>query len=198
MYRAITSFLGITCALALSAVAPAAADTIVGDQAHSGAEFVVTHLTISSVHGTIPIVSSQATVDSHFIPQSVEAKLDATAIDTHDADRDKDLRGSDWFNVAVYPTIDFRSTKITPISDGKFEVLGTLMIHGISKPVTLDAKFLGSVVDTRGRTHAGYAATTSIDRRDFGLDWGKTTPAGQLVVADEVGITLNIEGILQK
>jgi polyisoprenoid-binding protein YceI len=198
MYRVITSFLGITCALVLSAAVPAGADTIVGDQAHSNAEFVVTHLTISSVHGTIPIVSSQATVDSHFTPQSIEAKLDATAIDTHNADRDKDLRESNWFNVAVYPTINFRSTKITPSSDGKFEVLGTLTIHGVSKPVTLDAKFLGSVVDARGRTHAGYTATTTVDRRDFGLDWGKTTPGGQLVVADEVGINLNIEGILQK
>jgi len=152
MYR---TLLGITCALALAAAAPAGAETIVGDQAHSSAEFVVTHLTISSVHGTIPIVSTQATVDSHFMPQSIEAKLDVTAIDTHNADRDKDLRGPHWFNVAVYPAIDFRSTKITPGSDGKFAVLGTLTIHGVSKPVTLDAKFLGSVVDARGRTHAG-------------------------------------------
>jgi polyisoprenoid-binding protein YceI len=198
MYRTITRFLGIICALALATAVPAGADTIVGDQAHSSAEFVVTHLAISSVHGTIPIVSSQATVDSHFIPQSIEAKLDATAIDTHDADRDKDLRSSSWFNVAMYPTIDFRSTKIIPSSDGKFEVLGNLMIHGVSKPVTLDAKFLGSVVDGRGHTHAGYTATTTVDRRDFGLNWGKTTPAGQLVVANEVGINLNFEGILQK
>jgi len=198
MYRAITSFLGITCAAVLSAAAAAGADTIVGDQAHSSAEFVVTHMAISSVHGTIPIVALQATVDSHFIPQSIEAKLDATAIDTHYADRDKDLRSSSWFNVAVYPTIEFKSTKIIPSSNGKFEVPGILTIHGVSKPVRLDAKFLGSVVDGRGRTHAGYTATTTVDRRDFGLNWGKTTPAGQLMVADEVGINLNIEGILQK
>jgi polyisoprenoid-binding protein YceI len=197
MNRTITRFFGITCALALVAAAPAVADTIVGDQPHSGAEFVVTHLAISSVHGTIPIVSWKATVDSHFIPQTIDAKLDATSLDTHDADRDKDLRSSAWFNVAMYPTINFRSTKIIQRSDGKFDVLGNLTIHGVSKPVTLDAKFIGSMVDGRGRTHAGYTATATIDRRDFGLNWGKTTPGGRLVVSDAVDINLNIEGILQ-
>lgn len=196
MHAAHARFLSIALALALPMAA--SADTLFGDLPHSSAEFVVTHLTISNVHGTIPITSWQTTTKAGLIPQSIDATLDARSIDTHDADRDKDLRGADWFEVEKYPTIEFKSTKVTPAASGTFTALGNLTLHGVTKTVKLNGQLLGNVVDNRGRTHVGYTASTTIDRRTFNLTWGQTTPAGQLIVGNDVRIDIQAEGILKK
>jgi polyisoprenoid-binding protein YceI len=194
--RSIGTTLAVAVAVAgMASVAPAA--TIAGDLAHSSAEFVVTHLTISQVHGTIPVTSWQAVATADYVPQSIEATLDAAALTTGDTQRDGDLRGSDWLEVTKYPTITFVSTKITPGTNGAFTAVGNLTIHGVTKPATLQGQVLGSVVDNKHRTHVGYTATTSIDRRDFGLNWGKTMPGGQLIAAYPVTINLQAEGIVQ-
>jgi polyisoprenoid-binding protein YceI len=184
--------------LTLSPGLAALAETITGDTNHSSSEFVVTHLAISHVHGTIPVTAWSGTISTGDVPASVSATLDASAIDTKSADRDSDLKGADWLDVAKYPTIAFKSTNIQAESGGAFKMTGNLTLHGVTKPVTLDGKVEGSVVDQRGRKHVGYSATTTIDRRDFGLNWGKTTPGGALVAANEVAITINAEGVVSK
>ncbi|HTV75269.1 MAG TPA: YceI family protein [Candidatus Acidoferrales bacterium] len=200
MPRFFAHLLGLTLGLSggLALVGTAAAATITGDVAHTSAEFVVTHLTISQVHGTIPVTSWQAVTDSAYVPQSFTATLDATGVNTGDADRDKDLRGPDWFDVATYPTITFTSTKITLGPNDSFTAVGDLTMHGVTKSVTLQGQVLGSVIDAKGNRHVGYTATTTIDRRDFNLNWGKTTPGGQLIAAFEVTLNLEAEGIVQK
>jgi len=182
------------CALATGALA----DTLVGDPNHTGAEFVVTHLAISHVHGTIPVTTWSATTGSGDLPTTLSATLDARAIDSKSADRDSDLRGSDWLDVAKYPTITFKSTSVAPGANGTFKLTGDLTLHGVTKPVTLDGKVEGSLVDSHGRRHIGYSATTTIDRREFGLLWGQATPAGVLVAGNDVTINLNAEGIVAK
>jgi len=93
-------------------------------------------------------------------------------IDTQSADRDRDLRSADWFEVDKYPTMTFVSRTVsgTPQS---FTVAGDLTMHGVTKPVTLNAKELGKMTDARNRVHVGYDVTTTIDRRDWGLNWGR-------------------------
>ncbi len=132
------------------------------------------------------------------MPASVTATLDVKAIDTKTADRDADLRSDNWFDVSKYPTITFKSTSIVPGLNGAFTMNGDLTMHGVTKPVTLTGKVEGSVVDSHGRRHVGYSATGTIDRRDFGLNWGKTTPGGALIAGNDVTITLNAEAIVSK
>jgi polyisoprenoid-binding protein YceI len=201
MFRFFARLLGVTLAFSSAlagAASGASAATITGDAAHTSAEFVVTHLTISQVHGTIPVTAWQTVTDSAYVPQSLTATLDATGITTGDADRDKDLRSADWFDVTTYPTITFTSTKITLGPNNSFTAVGNLTLHGVTKPVTLQGQVLGSVVDAKGNRHVGYTATTTIDRRDFNLNWGKTTPGGELIVAYSVTLNLEAEGIVQK
>jgi polyisoprenoid-binding protein YceI len=176
----------------------ASAVTITGDIPHSSAEFVVTHLTISQVHGTIPVTSWQAVAGPDYIPQGIEATLDATSINTGAPDRDKDLRSPEWFDVDTFPTITFKSTTITPGTNGAFTAVGELTMHGVTKIVTLQGQVLGTVLDGKGHTHVGYTASTSVDRRDYGLNWGKTMPGGQLIAAFNVTINLEAEGIVGK
>jgi polyisoprenoid-binding protein YceI len=190
------AFRTLLAVVALVALPVAAlADTLTGDPNHTGAEFVVTHLGISHVHGTIPVTSWTATTGADDVPTTVSATLDARGIDTKSADRDSDLRGSDWFDVAKYPTITFKSTAVERAAGGAFKLSGTLTLHGVTKPVTLDGKVEGALVDSKGRRHVGYSATTTIDRRDFGLTWGKTAPGGAFIAGNDVTIALNAEGI---
>lgn len=192
----------LTLTLALGfipfASAAATAETLVGDPNHTGAEFVVTHLAISHVHGTIPVIAWSATTGPGDAPMTLTATLDARAIDSKSADRDSDLRGTDWLDVAKYPTISFKSTSAQPGPNGTFKIVGDLTLHGVTKTVTLDGKVEGSIVDGRGRRHVGYSATTAIDRRDFGLTWGKSTPGGAMIAGNDVTITLNAEGVVAK
>jgi polyisoprenoid-binding protein YceI len=192
--------IALTCALAAAlAGAASAAQTLTGDPNHSGAEFVVTHLTISHVHGTIPVTTWSGIDGQGDVPSNLSATLDAKGIDTKSADRDSDLRGDAWFDVSKYPTITFKSTLISPgLNSGTFTMTGDLTMHGVTKQITLAGKVEGSVVDSRGRRHIGYSATGTIDRRDFGLNWGKTTPGGALVAGNEVSLTINAEAVVSK
>lgn len=164
------------------------------DTDHTQAEFTVTHLAISHVRGQIPLTSGTIAIGSNDLPTAVSATLDVKNIETQDADRDKDLRGSDWFDVDKYPAMTFVAKKIagTPAS---FTIDGDLTFHGVTKPITLQAKEEGKIVDGRGRTHVGFTAVATIDRRDWGLNWGRTTPGGALVVANDVTIDLNVEAV---
>ena len=187
-----------TIALALMLAGAASAATLTGDPNHTGAQFVVTHLAISQVHGSIPVTSWDGTTGADDVPTSVTATLDARGIDTKSPDRDSDLRGTDWFDVGKYPTITFVSTAAHPGTGGAFKLDGNLTMHGVTKPVTLDGKVLGSIVDSRGRKHIGFSATATVDRRDFGLLWGKTMPGGALIAGNDVTITINAEGVVVK
>jgi polyisoprenoid-binding protein YceI len=189
------SLLGPIFVAALTATA--AASTISGDPGHSSAQFSVKHLAITTVTGTIPVLAWSATTTPALIPDSIVATLDAKSIDTRNSDRDKDLRGNAWLNVDKYPTITFKSMKIVPGPNNTFKATGDLTINGITKPATLDGEFEGSVVDGYGNKRAGYTATTTVDRRDFGLNFGVTTPGGSLVVGNNVTLTIQAEGIIK-
>lgn len=166
------------------------------DPGHSAAEFTVQHLVFTHVRGLIKLAGANIVVaqGSH-VPASVDAALDAASINTQNADRDKDLRGSDWLEVDRYPTIAFRSTVITPGDGDNFQIAGDLTIHGITKPVTLAAHFDGQGLDPRGNQRMAFSATTKIDRRDFGLRWAQQTPAGSLIAGNEVNISLSVEAV---
>ena len=126
------------------------------------------------------------------IPTSVEATLDLTKIDTHNDQRDSDLRSDKFLNVQQFPEMTFKSTKITPQSGGNFVMNGDLTIHGVTKPVTVNGNVVGKVTDQRGKTHVGYAASVTLDRTQWGI--GANVPPA--IVGTEINITIEAEAIL--
>lgn len=169
------------------------------DPAHSHASFTIRHLVISNVRGDFQKLAGTVKLDEKDVTKStVEATIDAASIDTRIADRDNHLRSPDFFDVAKYPTITFKSTKVEAAGPGKLKVTGDLTMHGVTKSVVLDVEGpTAEVKDPWGNARRGFAGSTKIDRRDFGLTWSKLVEAGP-VVGDEVKIELEGELIKAK
>lgn len=169
------------------------------DTAHSAAQFTVRHMGISNVNGTFTKTSGTAQLDEKDMTKSsVDATIDATSIDTREPNRDADLKSDHFFDVAKFPTLTFKSKKIVKNGD-KLSVIGDLTIRGVTREVTLDSDGLTpAVADPWGNMRRGFAATTKINRQDFGVKWQGTLAGGELVVADEVKISLDIELVKKK
>ena len=169
------------------------------DPAHSTAQFTVRHLGLSNVTGSFTKVSGTVVLNEQDITQSqVHAVIDVASVDTRVEMRDKDLRSPNFFDVEKYPTIEFKSTKITN-SGGKLQVIGDLTIHGTTRSVTLDVD--GPTPDTKdpwGSTRRGLSATTTINRQDFGLKYNNRLGTGEAVVGDTVKIQIDAEMIKKK
>jgi len=182
----------LATALVAGLTVPALAADYAIDPNHTQATFTVTHLAISRVSGKIPVTGGTVTLGTTDLPTAINATFSAKDLDSQSADRDESLRSAEWFDVAKYPTITFVSKTVTGTPQS-FSITGDLTMHGVTKPVTLAAKELGKLTDARGRTHVGYNATAALDRRDWGLNWGGTTPGGSLVAAYDVALDLNVE-----
>ncbi|HTD35520.1 MAG TPA: YceI family protein [Candidatus Elarobacter sp.] len=182
----------LAAAFVAALAAPALAADYAVDPNHTQATFTVTHLAISRVSGKVPVTGGTVAVGANGLPTAISVTFSAKDIDTQSADRDRDLRSADWFDTDKYPTMTFVSKSVsgTPQS---FTVQGDLTMHGVTKPVTLSAKEIGKMTDARNRTHVGYNATATLDRREWGLNWGKTTPGGSLIAGNDVTIDVNVE-----
>lgn len=166
------------------------------DPTHSSAEFSVRHMMVATVKGVFKALSGSVELDeSKWQGSRLEAQIDATSVDTGVADRDAHLRSADFFDVAKYPTIAFRSRTIEPEADDSGKVHGELTIHGVTKPVTLDVTYLGEVTDPWGNRRRGYSAETTLNRKDFGMTWNMVLDAGGVLVGDKIKVALNIETV---
>jgi polyisoprenoid-binding protein YceI len=165
------------------------------DPAHTAAQFAVRHMMVSTVRGQFDKLSGTVTWDGkEFAGASVDVTIDANSINTREPKRDDHLRSADFFDVAKYPTLTFKSTKIEPAGNGKLRMLGDLTIHGVTKPVVFDVDGpTPAIKDTGGGLRVGASATTTISRKDFGLLWNRALEAGGMVVSDEVAITIDLE-----
>jgi polyisoprenoid-binding protein YceI len=191
-------------AAALFAAAPAftlpaaAADTYGIDKAHSEVLFTVKHL-VSQVTGRFQDFDGKIVIDRAKPEASTaEFTIQATSVNTAQAKRDEHLRTPDFFDVAKFPEITFKSSKVTSKAKDVFDVAGDLTIHGITKPVVLAVSFLGDIKDPMGNEKAGFTATTTINRKDFGVLWNKALDQGGFVLGDDVKITINLETAKQK
>jgi len=187
-------------ALAAGLTLPASAGTTTYqiDPRHSSANFTVTHLLISKVPGQFHGVTGTIIVDESDITKStVNVTIDAGTVDTNEPDRDKDLKSANFFDIAKYPTITFRSTKVEKNPDGTLNVTGDLTIHGVTKSVVLNATAPEPAIkDPWGLTRTATSATTKINRQDFGITWNKTLDNGGAVVSDNVNISLDVEMVI--
>ena len=181
--------------IALVAALVASSVTLEADASHSTASFAVKHMMVTTVRGEFSKVQSTLVWNQEDPTQStVEAKLDAASVDTHNEKRDGHLKSPDFFDAAKCPEITFKSTKVEKAGDGKYKVDGNLTMHCVTKPVTLDAETSGQGVKSPwGSTSYGVSASTTVSRKDFGLVWNKTLEGGGVLVADEVKINLDFE-----
>ncbi len=165
------------------------------DPAHSAAQFAVRHMMVSTIHGAFSKVSGVVSYDEkNPANSSVEVTVDVSSVDTRVPQRDADLRSERFFDVSKYPTMTFRSKRITPAGDGRFKMTGDLTIHGVTREVTFDVEGpTPAVKDPRGNLRRGASATTKINRKDFGIAYNAALEGGGLVVGDEVAISIDVE-----
>ena len=159
------------------------------DPNHTAAQFSVRHLGISTVRGAFTKVSGVVQYDpSNPTKTTIEATIDAASVDTRVEMRDNDLRSPNFFDVAKYPTLTFKSKNVEATGAGKLKVTGDLTIHGVTKEVVLEVEGPSAPAsDQRGNIHMGASASTKINRKDFGVNGG----AG--MVGDDVPITIDLE-----
>jgi len=168
------------------------------DPSHSAIAFSVRHMVVSKTRGRFTKWSGQLRFDAENpSASSVEVTIDPASLDTADAQRDAHLRSADFFDVEKYPSASFRSRKVEVAAEDRYRVTGDLTVHGVTKPVVLDVNYEGSGKDPWGGERAGFLATTSIDRKDFGLEWNKALETGGLLVGEKVELTLEIEAVKQ-
>lgn len=187
----------ISTALLLTGLANAQTNWKV-DNSHSKLGFTVTHAMVSEVEGKFRIyngeVSSKSDLD--FTNASISFTADPASINTEDEKRDGHLKSPDFFDVAKYPTITFKSVSMKPTGKGKtaYELEGDLTMHGVTKRVKLLAiGALTTVKDPWGNIKYGFKVTGVINRKDFGLNWNAVLEAGGVMVSEEVTLNINIE-----
>jgi polyisoprenoid-binding protein YceI len=165
------------------------------DPVHSVAEFKVKHMMISHVKGQFTGISGVLKLnESDVANSSVEATIDASTIQTRDAQRDGHLKSPDFFHVEQHPFLTFHSTGVKGTGDGELDVKGELTIHGVTKEVVFHVEGpTPAAKDPWGNTRMGLSATTKISRKDYGLIWNTTLETGGILVGDEVSIALELQ-----
>ena len=164
------------------------------DGSHSRTGFSVKHLVISDVKGDFSKTSGTVQLDEADLSKSsVTATIEAGSVDTRDEKRDGHLKSPDFFDVAKYPTITFKSTKVTGGKDGAITVTGDLTLHGVTKPVTLEGSLTEAIKDMQGNARRGVSLSGKINRRDFGVSYG---PAA--VIGDDVKLDIQAEIVKAK
>jgi polyisoprenoid-binding protein YceI len=169
------------------------------DPNHSAAHFTVRHMGLSNVTGTFDKVSGAAQMDEKdFSKSSVDAVIDVTSVDTRVEMRDNDLRSDHFFDVATYPTMEFKSKRIEKQGDG-YKLVGDLTMHGVTKEVTLNMdEPSGIMTDPKGNSHRGFSASTTINRKDWGMTYNNLLQSGEAVVGDTIKIQIDAELVKKK
>ena len=173
------------------------AQTYAIDKMHSEVAFQVRHL-LTNVRGRFSEFSGTVLFDQeHPELSSVSVTIDAVSVDTGTPDRDTHLRSDDFFAVATYPALTFKSSHVVKTGDDAYDVAGTLTIRGVAKEITLPVTYLGTAKDPWGNARAGFEASLTLNRKDFGLTWNAALETGGFLVGDEVRIALSIQAIAQ-
>ena len=166
------------------------------DSSHSSVEFIVRHLMVAKVRGRFSEFSGTIHVGDSPETSSVEVAISPASITTGDPQRDGHLQSADFFDVEQYPTIGFASTGVRSVGE-RYAVDGNLTVHGVSRPVTLDLEYQGSITDPFGNDKAVFSASTEVDREDWGLTWNQALEAGGWLVGKEIKLKIEVEAVLQ-
>ncbi|OZE21506.1 hypothetical protein CH262_19360 [Rhodococcus sp. 05-2255-1e] len=165
------------------------------DPTHSTVGFTVRHLVVSKVRGRFQNFSGTVTVAADGTP-SVDAQIDVTSITTDNEQRDGHLKTADFFEVEKFPTATFKSTSVKA-DGGDFVVTGDFTLHGVTKSIDLKLEFNGVNAGMGNGPVAGFEASTTINRKDFGISIDMPLEGGGAVVGDKIALNLDIEAGLQ-
>ena len=176
-----------------------ALQTYTVDPAHSRAGFTVRHMGFSKVRGRFEQFEGTVQMAPDELDSfEAEATLQAASITTGDAKRDEHLRSVDFFDAAAHPMLTFKSTGVREVNGQRFTLVGDLTMRGVTKTVELDAEYLGAGTDPWGGTRVAFEAETTINRKEWGLNWNTVLEAGGLLVSEEVTIQLDIQAVQQQ
>jgi polyisoprenoid-binding protein YceI len=167
------------------------------DPAHSGIQFTVRHMVFSKVRGAFTRWSGELDFDPDQPSAArVSVRIDAASIDTREPKRDEHLRSPDFFDVAAFPEIAFASTSVEKREGDRYRVSGDLTIHGVTRPIELDAEYLGAGVDPWGGQRIAFQARGAVHRKEFGLSWNQVLETGGVLVGDQIEIALDVQAVL--
>ncbi|HYB97706.1 MAG TPA: YceI family protein [Candidatus Limnocylindrales bacterium] len=170
------------------------------DKSHSSVNFRIRHL-LSKVTGQFRSFGGTVVLDPvKRDTVKVEGTIDVASIDTGDAKRDEHLRNEDFFDVARHPKITFKADKLTDVNDDKTagKLHGELTMHGVTRPIVIEVEWYGVATDPWGNSKAGFAGTTKLNRKDYGIEWNKSLDSGGLLIGEEVEIELQMEAAQSK
>jgi len=186
-------FAAVFSAIAGAAVAAPVSYSV--DPTHTVAQYDVRHLGFSVQSGVFTKAAGTVVLDTEAKKGAVDITIDTNSLQTYLAARDNHLKSKDFFNVAQFPTITFKSTKVEANGSDSAKITGDLTIKGVTKSVVLEAEFLGETKSPFGDVRAGFTATTKINREDFGLTWNMALETGGWLVGKDISITLDVEAI---
>lgn len=184
--------------MSTATLTPALTGTYALDATHSRLGFVARHAMVTKVRGTF----NDFTGSGHFDPETpsnshVSVTIQAKSIDTRNEDRDNHLRSNDFFAMDTYPTLTFESTDVEQVDGDTFRVTGDLTIKDVTKSVTIDFDYEGAATDPFGLDRIGFEGTTTVNRKEFGLDWNTPLDAGGVLVSDKVTLEFEISAVKQ-
>jgi len=164
------------------------------DYAHSSIEFVAKHMMITNVKGRFNSFDGQIVEQGEDpLTAVVEVTIQTDSVDTGSAQRDGHLRSPDFFDVTNYPTITFKSNKVESRGGDRYAFTGDLTVHGVTRPVELDVTIDGKATSMQGKKVYAFNATTSFNRKDFGLNWNVALETGGWLVGEQIKINIESE-----
>lgn len=164
------------------------------DKVHSKIQFDVSHMFISEIAGQFQDYEGIVLADkTDFSDAKIDFSIEVKSIDTDNKSRDEHLLSPDFFDATKYPKITFKSKSIKKTGKNLYKINGKFTMHGVTKEITLDAKYGGTIKDPYGNIKAGFKITCVINRTDFGLKYNSILDAGELMIGEKVTITCKVE-----
>ena len=173
------------------------AGTYVTDPAHTTFGFAVKHLGIATVRGRFAQFEGTLELGDDLATARVTGTAQAASIDTGEPQRDEHLRSGDFFDAETYPELRFESSAIRASGEDRFEIDGQLTLHGVTRPLTLEAEFLGTETDPWGNQRAAFEITGKLNRSDWGMKFNAALGSGNFVVSDGVRLAIDVSAIRQ-
>lgn len=164
------------------------------DVSHSAIDFSVKHMMIAKVKGSFHSFEAQISADpADLTTADIAFQIDLSSVDTRNGDRDAHLKSADFFDVENHPKLLFKATKIVSKGDGEYEVTGDVTLHGVTRQETFAVTYEGAGKDPWGNEKAGFSATGSLKRSDYGLTYNAVLETGGVLIGDEVKVSIEIE-----